>query len=78
MYVANEDYKGSKNGYEALAQAIIVQAAKDYKKALERDARGFCREIERFFHSDWFTVLSDANPDMILQRLRREVKGNDS
>ena len=40
MYVANEDYKGSKNGYEALAQAIIVQAAKDYKKALHEVSVG--------------------------------------
>lgn len=58
------------NRYEALADAIILQAVKDYRKALKGDVRGRQREIEQFFHSEWFTVLTEANPDGIIQRLR--------
>ena len=63
------------NAYEELANAIILRAVQDYRETYYEPT---LREIERFFLSDWFTVLSDANPDMILRRLRREVKGNDS
>ena len=73
MYVVNESFKGSVDGFEGLAQAIILQAVKDYKKALRGDAREWCREIEQFFHSDWFSVLTKVDPDAILQRVRKEV-----
>lgn len=72
-------YSGS--GWEALAQAIILQAAEDYRKALkglqeEPNSRILLkrkRECERFFHSEWFTVLSKVNPEMILDGIRKEM-----
>ncbi len=49
--------------YENLANAIILQAAKDYRMALKclkanpknRTALADKDEIERFFRSQWFT-----------------------
>lgn len=50
------------NCYTNLANAIIVQAAKDYTKALRRlkkfphdkEARYIKQDCERFFRSGWF------------------------
>ena len=47
--------------YENLANAIIIQAARDYKKAYKKSLkRSECEstkqelaELERFFRSDW-------------------------
>ena len=62
------------NGYEKLAEAIILQAVKDYRKALKHDERGRKREIERFFRSEYFTVLTNISGEMMIQKLRAEVK----
>ena len=62
------------NGYEKLAEAIILQAVKDYRKALKYDARGRKREIERFFRSGWFTILTNVSGEMLIRKLRTEVK----
>lgn len=62
------------NGYEKLAEAIILQAVKDYRKALKHDERGHKREIERFFRSEYFTVLTNISSEMMIQKLRAEVK----
>ena len=67
-------------GYEELANAIIIQAAKDYRSALKRlkknpenkKAATMKRECERFFHSPWYTMLTDVNPNYILNRIREE------
>jgi len=66
--------------YESLANAIIVQAAADYRKAmrlLKRHSESFLarkdrEEIERFFRSQWFCALSDADGAKILQMLKDE------
>ena len=60
--------------YRTLANAIIVQAAKDYRKALRQlrrnpryeTARNEKNDVERFFHSEWFNFLTDADPDYLL------------
>ena len=31
-------------------------------------------EIERFFRSDWFGVLTKLDPDLLIKRLRKEKK----
>lgn len=58
---------------EALANAIILQAVKDYRKALKRDDCGRQKEIERFFRSEWFSVLTKVNPEILIQKLAEEV-----
>ena len=68
------------NGYEALANGIIEQAVKDYRialKALSRNpknkaARAMKEEVEGFFRSDWFGVLSKVDPEYLIRKLRKE------
>lgn len=65
--------------YRTLANAIIVQAAKDYRKALRQlrrnpryeTARNEKNEVERFFHSEWFHRLTNVDPDYLLDYLAR-------
>lgn len=61
------------NPYEELANAIILQAVKDYQ--LTDDEREL-QEIERFFRSGWFGVLSKVDPEFLIKELRKE-KQND-
>lgn len=102
--------------YKALANAIVIQAAADYRAnpklrkrfaarleiaekklaeaqlthdeeligraernrdrvqnklyAIDADQRG----IERFFRSEWFRFLTDANGELILQQLQAEAR----
>ena len=62
-------------GCIALANAIIIQAVKDYRHSPSPHVRN---EIKRFFLSQWFTMLSGANGEVIIKRLEQErgVKNN--
>ncbi len=79
--------RGSKGGssqsmdpYECLGNAIIIQAAKDYRMALRRLSRNRCNrdaqiqvdDIETFFHSELYSALTDVDPDMLIRKLREE------
>lgn len=55
--------------YENLANAIVLQAVKDYRLT---DDEAELAEIERFFRSDWFGVLTDVDPEYLIRRLRKE------
>ena len=57
------------NPYENLANAIVLQAVKDYR--LTDDEREH-KEIERFFRSGWFGVLSKVDPEYLIRQLRKE------
>ena len=67
--------------YEDLANAIILQAVKDYRMALKslkansrnRTARADKAEIERFFRSQWYSALTDVNGEMLIRSLQKEV-----
>ena len=71
-----EDYD-----YERLAEQIIIRAAKDYRNALKRlykypenpTALATKEEIEMFFYSQWFTVLTKVNPNVIIKGIQEEV-----
>lgn len=54
--------------YENLANAIIVQAMKDYV-----NIRAMRPSILRFFHSDWFKVLTDMPPETIIKICNERV-----
>ena len=67
--------------FEKLANAIVLQAVKDYRK-LEYRASIHPQDtkteyaknrIEDFFLSEWFSALTKINGDELLQRLRKEV-----
>lgn len=55
--------------YENLANAIILQAVKDYR--LHDDEQELA-SIERFFRSVWFGVLTHIDPEMLITKLRKE------
>ena len=67
--------------YENLANAIILQAVKDYRMALKglkanprnRTAKADKDEIERFFRSQWYSALTDVNGEMLIRSLQKEV-----
>ena len=67
--------------YENLANAIILQAVKDYRMALKslkvnsrnRTAQADKAEIERFFRSQWYSALTDVKGEMLIRSLQKEV-----
>ena len=61
------DYLYREN-YEKLAQAIILQAVRDYRNGCYQTR---C-SIERFFRSEWFMVLTNLNGEMLIKRLQEE------
>jgi len=69
------------NPYEELANAIVLQAVKEYREALgilrfspkDKAASISKDEIERFFHSGWFGLLTNIDPEMLISRLCKEV-----
>ena len=71
--------------YESLANAIIMQAVKDYRIALlhlqkRPDNKGYQIEVaslERFFHSDWYGEITSLNASYLIQRINEEVRRND-
>ena len=68
-------------GHQALANAIVKQAAQDYLAALKtlrrhpdsKAAMAEAMEIEMFFHSPWYGVLTQVAPDYLIDRLRKET-----
>lgn len=69
------------NSYQALANAIVLQAAKDYRAAMKKLSRGRRNpaaeatrdEVLRFFRSGWFATLTDLDPELLIRRLDEEV-----
>ena len=65
--------------YQELANAIIVSASKDYMRAYKKYLRtgldyGKVIKEERFFFTDWFNILSDANPDYLVSAMRKKCE----
>ena len=66
--------------YTKLANAIILQAVKDYRKDLRRlnrntqskDAKRAVSEVERFFRSDWYKTLTSVDGELLIKKLREE------
>ena len=55
--------------YENLANAIVLQAVKDYRL---HDNEKELASIERFFRSGWFNTLTSIDPEMLISKLRKE------
>ena len=71
----------AENPYEKLANAIVVQAANDYRAAL-RKKKGNPRnsemlrnvnEIERFFRSGWYQALTTVDGEYLMDKIRQEI-----
>ena len=71
------------SGWRALADAIILQAADDYRRLTRRlithpdelDKASEKRRIERFLCSPWFGVLSDLDGRRLLRGLKADLGG---
>ena len=67
--------------YENLANAIILQAVKDYREVLARAASYSAKDcyrrskddLECFFRSGWFGVLTNLDPELLIGRLKQEA-----
>lgn len=67
--------------YQNLANAIVAQAAQDYLSALKklkknprnRTAMDEAMQMEKFFHSGWYEILTDVDPDYLIRKLREKV-----
>lgn len=58
-------------GYEALANAIIVQAVKDYRKAIRHFDLFTMGQLRYFFHSQWFQMLTSIDGDRLIKDIER-------
>lgn len=66
--------------WENLANAIILQAAKDYREARKKlrkrpkneDAKLMISDCEAVFRSEWFKALTNIDGEMLLEKLREE------
>ena len=71
------------SGWRALADAIILQAADDYRRLTRRliahpdelDKESEKRRIERFLRSPWFGVLSELDGRRLLRDLKADIGG---
>ena len=72
--------------YTRLAEAIVMRACEDYRnpklswdtgerKYFRPEHKRYVRaSIERFFRSQWFTLLTDLDPEELIRRLRKELE----
>ena len=67
--------------YQALANAIVELAVKDYKIALKQhchfpdneDYADEVKSVERFFRSGWYGMLTDLDGEYLMTGVRRMV-----
>lgn len=69
------------NPWETLANAIIIQAAKDYRLALglqesSLKAEKTVKECENFFRSSYFRILTTVDSEYLIKKLRKETEQN--
>lgn len=60
--------------YEDLANAIIIRAVDDYEKALASKDDYKIKSIEKFFKSDWYSILSKVDGNYILSKIKSKFK----
>jgi len=72
--------------YERLANAIILQAVADYRVLLKkikahpknRQAIDEALEIEKFFRSGWYQMLTGVDGEFLIRKLQEEVRQSDA
>lgn len=69
-------------GVRRLAEAVILSAAEDYARLLRCPWRSEAllrekRELEAFFRSEWFRLISGMNGAAVLRGIRKEVLRRD-
>ncbi|MDD3415966.1 MAG: hypothetical protein PHY47_18510 [Lachnospiraceae bacterium] len=84
MYKNNMQVQRTINeeGFYNLAEAIILQAVKDYRYALRTlkkytyslESNKVKSNVERFFRSKWYSELTNIDGKILIKKLREEVK----
>lgn len=67
--------------YAELANAIVLQAFKDYRKALfklvqepeEWKHQSTKKKLERFFRSKWYRTLTELDPEVLMREAKRQA-----
>lgn len=62
------------DGYANIKNGILKQAVDDYKRALTRGEKAEAKALERWFTSDWGEMLSNGNGELIIEKVRKELK----
>ena len=70
------------DNYQDLANAIVVRAVKDYRKALKRlirfpsssSAEREIKKLEEFFHSDYYKLLTSLDGELLIEKLKDELE----
>ena len=71
--------------YVALANGIILQACKDYRKYYRLHLRTSrigdkpnekLAEVEKFFRSEWYKSLTSVDGEYVMKRIREDVQAN--
>lgn len=68
--------------YRHLAAAIVLAAVNDFKKAAKQYKNGrnkeqalkTMKEVVEFIQSEWFKVLTDLDPQLVINKLKEELK----
>ena len=69
--------------YQDLANAVVTQAAQDYRNALNgksynaKPPERIIKEIEKFFRSEYFEILTKVKGEFLIERLRQEHLENE-
>ncbi len=66
--------------YENLANAIVLSAVDDYRRALRRLSKNpesktvlaDVESLERFFRSNWYATLTSVEGEFLIRKLRAE------
>ena len=69
------------NPYQALGNAVVLQAVKDWRDSAEilkrnrrnESAKTMRDECERFFKSPYFNIFTELDGNMLLAQLKMEV-----
>ena len=67
--------------YENLANAVIAQAAEDYRQLLKRvkknpanrEALDEALQVERFFRSGWYQRLTNVDGEFLIRKLQENI-----
>lgn len=71
------------NPWEDLANAVVLRAVEDYRLALlgeniDRDTpvKVTVRECEKFFRSEYFSILTNLDGEAIIEKIKGDVYGS--
>ena len=68
--------------YEALADAVVLEAVEEYRAAYRKRRKGSetykvkrdMKAIENFFHSQQFSLFSNLDGSALLSRIQKELE----